>query len=600
MNTGRALVFNAAVIYGWRDYSLYQRFPYVCADLLSGYYLTVRGANAAIEAVPMGNGVGVFSSPSSSFEWTYEEVPPVMLQGSPTLYRTTAKGLVKGTKLLVAGAGSSMLYIVYQEGDADGGWGESLFTHGWSFIGSGPEMRKTNGVKKATQMWRRTFARPKDAHFHMPATVTTSTVWGLVATNYSSSGSHCVVNGDEKARHEPTQVNWGGSYNVNWDGDSACPNASTPLSSQTACEHALTEYELECGQYLASDGTVRTSDVVPDPEYVHSVLGGAKAKAKGCFICRQMVGSKWDAQWHWNTMSGVDCAPVCRTVAASTIANVLFEVRCSPTTEDGSNVASRPRDLWYQVDSLGLRQHRTNGQNVELGIGWHSVTFYNTHGEGGEGGWHGSEWSLWSTNTDEPRQVAGPFAMSMGQRHSTALFEITDVDACPPALIGDGVCQHACNLHSLSYDLGDCCEVPEGTDLDVVQARADQEGESPSSIGFSIGTGAERPYFPHELSARKRAIGTSNLVIAGLLVSQKRRRTAPCYRPMFNISCRTMSTDNTDPFGSDPVFVRSSSLYKPLKPGAGAYYNMSDPNEVNAGEYAPSGGFSLDTYTRLH
>jgi hypothetical protein len=65
-------------------------------------------------------------------------------------------------------------------------------------------------------------------------------------------------------------------------------------------------------------------------------------------------------------------------------------------------------------------------------------------------------------------------------------------------------------------------------------------------------------------SIRKRYVANKNIIVGGLLIHQTRSKHDACtgrFANMAGSECPESSERSTDPFGIDPVFISTSSLY---------------------------------------
>jgi len=134
---------------------------------------------------------------------------------------------------------------------------------------------------------------------------------------------------------------------------------------------------------------------------------------------------------------------------------------------------------------------------------------------------------------------------------------------CDAEMVRDGICQVQCYNEENDFDGGDCC-ISNVTKQVTLPEKDTLVGDSVSIMAFAKpGEEIER-YLADKSDTRFRSVGDSNFLVAGFLINQERAEWGPCGDRNFDgiyPECADMSKENTNSYGSDPVFVTSSALY---------------------------------------
>eukprot|EP00897_Mesotaenium_endlicherianum_P009508 jgi/Mesen1/8586/ME000005S08552 len=156
---------------------------------------------------------------------------------------------------------------------------------------------------------------------------------------------------------------------------------------------------------------------------------------------------------------------------------------------------------------------------------------------------------------------------------------------CPLFALANGQCLEACNVQNCNFDGGDCsCFDPEfGTNSCTCYPGQSKstEGEccEPGTVGSELlftftldkygggGTNgsANRSFLPDDKHVKDRVFAFKNRLLVGMLIHQTRGTTIECKNRRFeNLHSKCLDrTPSVAPYGVDPVFLATSSLYNP-------------------------------------
>jgi hypothetical protein len=132
-------------------------------------------------------------------------------------------------------------------------------------------------------------------------------------------------------------------------------------------------------------------------------------------------------------------------------------------------------------------------------------------------------------------------------------FDYTCASNCFCSMLSNGVCDPECKNQGCGFDLGDCC-VPLFTGEYSVSFALWKQSANNSAYPVERLT-------PDPLIPRERYVAVKNQMIAGILLVQNRHKATPCDSGLtaFQDSC-VSGEASKEPFGADPVFLRTSSL----------------------------------------
>eukprot|EP00898_Chlorokybus_atmophyticus_P004153 jgi/Chlat1/4739/Chrsp300S04720 len=143
-------------------------------------------------------------------------------------------------------------------------------------------------------------------------------------------------------------------------------------------------------------------------------------------------------------------------------------------------------------------------------------------------------------------------------------------DYCQWQNAGDAICQPSCLDPNCGNDFEDCCSLRwplNGSDLACCNLVA-SDAHAPLSFPFGFNN------YVHDdvglsgnnaTNATTYVVGLTNRILAGILLHTTRYQRDNCSDSRFaqllpNAQCRLREADN-NPYGADPVFVRSSKFY---------------------------------------
>jgi hypothetical protein len=165
--------------------------------------------------------------------------------------------------------------------------------------------------------------------------------------------------------------------------------------------------------------------------------------------------------------------------------------------------------------------------------------------------------------------------------------KVGQVGKCFAKMIGDGRCDDACNTASCNMDGGDCCE------------RRNGELQLAFNLSFHEKAGSITKLLPDKNSPKKRLLGTRNVVVAGVMLRQKRMQKGECLASgkaaELGTACLSETQVSREPYGYDPVFLTASSMYDEyLDERKDTYYDVSDSALVRNGTGNPYGFHSIE------
>ena len=165
-------------------------------------------------------------------------------------------------------------------------------------------------------------------------------------------------------------------------------------------------------------------------------------------------------------------------------------------------------------------------------------------------------------------------------------------DFCYCNMLNDQVCNRECNNALCGFDLGDCC-------VKTFTKKLTRQFE----LWTSSTPETVKRLTPDPAVPRLRYLATTNRLIAGILLNQKRRSLKNCTDLRFPNLSKSGCFDGTfsqEPYGADPgkqqnssyqiveyrlkkcvVFLRGTSLSDEAL-NKYAYYDANDPNEVSS------------------
>lgn len=186
-------------------------------------------------------------------------------------------------------------------------------------------------------------------------------------------------------------------------------------------------------------------------------------------------------------------------------------------------------------------------------------------------------------------------------------------DKCYAVLRNNGQCDTACANEACGWDDNDCCHPPYTTNLKdsgygsfMLENFKNTKGPNAWPKAKETGEPVPPTILPDLSSqALDRSILGANKLVAGVLVKQTRKKLTTCGQgellggglffpserrntKLGNL-CRG-SEESTESYGTDPVLLSASSLYSlDAFKDRNAYYNYSNPAEVNQVANAPHG-----------
>jgi hypothetical protein len=155
--------------------------------------------------------------------------------------------------------------------------------------------------------------------------------------------------------------------------------------------------------------------------------------------------------------------------------------------------------------------------------------------------------------------------------------------SCFSKMIGDGRCDAACNTPSCNMDGGDCCERRSG-DLTLA-----------FNVSVHEAMGSITKLLPDTNLPKKRVLGTRNVVVAGVMLRQKRMIAGDCSSDSLtaselDVGCLSQTHVSREPYGYDPVFLTASSMYDSyIDERRSTYYEDRNPNQVRNDTNQPYG-----------
>ncbi len=158
------------------------------------------------------------------------------------------------------------------------------------------------------------------------------------------------------------------------------------------------------------------------------------------------------------------------------------------------------------------------------------------------------------------------------------MLNYTCSENCFCDMLNDGTCNPECDNIACGLDLGDCC-------IKVFTTNYTAQFE----LWNTFNSETMEPLNLASSDTRARSVASNNRILGGILLHTQRYKRETCKdSSQFHYiskeeGCRSNSL-STEPYGADPVFLRSSSLN--VDPNVFMakhnYYNMSDINQVSS------------------
>eukprot|EP00899_Mesostigma_viride_P014599 jgi/Mesvir1/2313/Mv19344-RA.2 len=137
-----------------------------------------------------------------------------------------------------------------------------------------------------------------------------------------------------------------------------------------------------------------------------------------------------------------------------------------------------------------------------------------------------------------------------------AASEAACAEECPLRFLGDDLCDDACNTAACSYDHSDCCtlEGPQADDVACCGLFKSASRFDVVQVDFKVDNFEEEATDDLRAQPRERNIGSHNR-----------------FRLLWSTNTCTKQHQEAKPYGVDPVFLRSSSLFDPSLDAADFY-----------------------------